>query len=84
MINHLTDAQMNQYFGWVHVSDTPSTYVHMSYGVDGTFLETSRLKTKWKGRKRYHFTKKSALAAKNKTLQLASSASDMVPFLTWK
>lgn len=30
MANHLTEFQMNQYFGWVQGSDMPSTYVHLS------------------------------------------------------
>ncbi|MFQ5621093.1 MAG: tyrosine-type recombinase/integrase, partial [Candidatus Nanoarchaeia archaeon] len=30
MAHHLTEFQMNQYFGWVQGSDMPSTYVHMS------------------------------------------------------
>lgn len=30
LANHLTEAQMNQYFGWVAGSDVPSTYVHLS------------------------------------------------------
>jgi len=30
LANHLTEAQMNHYFGWVQGSDMPSTYVHLS------------------------------------------------------
>ena len=30
LANLLTEAQMNQYFGWVTGSDRPSTYVHLS------------------------------------------------------
>ena len=30
LANHLTEAQMNEYFGWVQGSDMPSTYVHLS------------------------------------------------------
>jgi ribosomal protein L40E len=30
LANHLTEAQMNQLFGWVQGSDMPSTYVHLS------------------------------------------------------
>jgi site-specific recombinase XerD/ribosomal protein L40E len=30
MAKHLTEFQMNQYFGWIQGSDMPSTYVHMS------------------------------------------------------
>jgi ribosomal protein L40E len=30
MARHLTEFQMNQYFGWVQGSGMPATYVHMS------------------------------------------------------
>jgi len=30
LANHLTEAQMNHFFGWVQGSDMPSTYVHLS------------------------------------------------------
>lgn len=30
MANHLTEAQMNAYFGWVQGPDVPSIYVHLS------------------------------------------------------
>ncbi|MBD3259402.1 tyrosine-type recombinase/integrase [Candidatus Woesearchaeota archaeon] len=30
LANHLTEFQMNQYFGWIQGSDMPSTYVHLS------------------------------------------------------
>jgi len=30
MANHLTEAQMNMYFGWVQGSNMPSIYVHLS------------------------------------------------------
>ncbi|MFA5142190.1 MAG: tyrosine-type recombinase/integrase [Candidatus Woesearchaeota archaeon] len=30
LANHLTEFQMNQYFGWAQGSEMPSTYVHMS------------------------------------------------------
>ncbi len=30
MANHLTEFQMNQYFGWIQGSSMPSTYVHLS------------------------------------------------------
>ena len=30
MASHLTEFQMNQYFGWIQGSDMPGTYVHMS------------------------------------------------------
>lgn len=40
LANHLTEAQMNQYFGWVQGSDMPSVYVHLSgKDVDGPILQ---------------------------------------------
>jgi hypothetical protein len=30
LAQHLTEAQMNEFFGWVQGSDMPSTYVHLS------------------------------------------------------
>jgi integrase len=30
LAHHLTEAQMNAYFGWVHGSEMPATYVHIS------------------------------------------------------
>ena len=30
LADHLTEFQMNQYFGWIQGSDMPSTYVHMN------------------------------------------------------
>ncbi len=30
MASHLTEFQMNQYFGWIQGSDMPATYVHMN------------------------------------------------------
>jgi len=40
LANHLTEFQMNQYFGWIQGSDMPSTYVHMSgKEVDKAILE---------------------------------------------
>jgi len=46
LANHLTEFQMNQYFGWIQGSDMPSTYVHMSgREVDGAILELNGFKT---------------------------------------
>jgi len=46
LANHLTEFQMNQYFGWIQGSDMPSTYVHLSgREVDGAILELNGLKT---------------------------------------
>lgn len=44
MANHLTEFQMNQYFGWIQGSDMPSTYVHMSgREVDNAILKMNGL-----------------------------------------
>jgi len=40
MARHMTEFQMNQYFGWVQGSEMPSTYVHMS----GKDLDSAILK----------------------------------------
>jgi len=46
MANHLTEFQMNQYFGWIQGSDMPSTYVHMSgKEVDSAILQMNGIKT---------------------------------------
>lgn len=45
MARHLTEFQMNQYFGWIQGSDMPSTYVHMSgRDVDNAVLAMNGLK----------------------------------------
>ena len=45
LANHLTEAQMNQYFGWVQGSDMPSTYVHLSgRDVDSAILSLYGIK----------------------------------------
>ena len=46
MANHLTEFQMNQYFGWIQGSNMPSTYVHLSgKNVDNAILEMNGFKT---------------------------------------
>ncbi len=46
MANHLTEFQMNQYFGWIQGSDMPSTYVHMSgREVDEAILTMNGIKS---------------------------------------
>ncbi len=41
LANHLTEAQMNEFFGWVQGSDMPSVYVHLSgRDVDDALLKT--------------------------------------------
>jgi len=47
MANHLTEFQMNQYFGWIQGSDMPATYVHLSgRETDKAILEMNGLKDK--------------------------------------
>lgn len=49
LANHLTEAQMNHYFGWVQGSDMPSTYVHLSgRDVDNAILSLYGIKEKEK------------------------------------
>jgi len=44
MANHLTEFQMNQYFGWIQGSEMPATYVHLSgKEVDKAILEMNGL-----------------------------------------
>ncbi len=45
LANHLTEFQMNQYFGWTQGSEMPSTYVHMSgKEVEGAILALNGIK----------------------------------------
>jgi len=45
LAKHLTEAQMDQYFGWVRGSDMPGTYVHLSgRDVDEAILKLRGLK----------------------------------------
>jgi integrase len=47
MANHLTEAQMNNYFGWVQGSKMAGTYVHMSgRDMDNAILKMNGLKNK--------------------------------------
>lgn len=47
LANHLTEAQMNQYLGWVRGSDMPATYVHLSgRDVDEAILKLRGLQPK--------------------------------------
>lgn len=46
MANYLTEAQMNQYFGWVQGSDMPAVYVHLSgRDVDDAVLKANGVNT---------------------------------------
>jgi integrase len=46
MAHHLTEFQMNQYFGWFQGSRMPATYVHMSgRDVDTAILRMNGMKT---------------------------------------
>jgi len=47
MANHLTEFQMNQYFGWKQGSDMPATYVHLSgKDVDNAIFTMNGIKVK--------------------------------------
>lgn len=47
MANHMTEAQMKVYFGWVQASDMASTYVHLSgRDTDNAILELNGLSKK--------------------------------------
>lgn len=58
LANHLTEFQMNQYFGWIQGSDMPSTYVHMSgrevdkaiLALNGIKIETKQEESKFQPR----------------------------------
>jgi len=44
LAKHLTEAQMNEYMGWVQGSDMPSTYVHLSgRDVDHALLKLNNI-----------------------------------------
>ncbi len=44
LAKHLTEAQMNEYMGWVQGSDMPSTYVHLSgRDVDQALLKLNNI-----------------------------------------
>jgi len=46
LAKHMTEFQMNQYFGWIQGSDMPSTYVHLSgKDIDDAILKLSGVKT---------------------------------------
>lgn len=46
MAKHLTEFQMNQYFGWIQGSGMPATYVHMSgRDVDNSILKMNGMET---------------------------------------
>jgi len=46
LAKHLTEAQMNEYMGWVQGSDMPSTYVHLSgRDVDQALLKLNNIQT---------------------------------------
>jgi site-specific recombinase XerD len=49
LANHLTEAQMKEFFGWVQSSEMASVYVHLSgRDVDGALLKTYGLENKKK------------------------------------
>jgi site-specific recombinase XerD len=61
MAQHFTDAQLNQYFGWVQGSKMPATYIHMSMrDLDSSVLELHGLKDD-KNKKKDDFTPKKCI-----------------------
>ena len=49
MAKHLTEFQMNKYFGWIQGSDMPSTYVHLSgRDLDDSILSFNGIKVEKK------------------------------------
>ena len=47
LADHLTEFQMNQYFGWIQGSKMPSTYIHMSgKKIDASILALNGIKNK--------------------------------------
>lgn len=51
LATHLTEAEMNEYFGWVQGSDMPATYVHLSgRDIDDKILQIHGLKPRDKDR----------------------------------
>ena len=49
MASHLTEFQMNQYFGWIQGSGMPATYVHLNgRDVDNAILEMNGIKNNTK------------------------------------
>ncbi len=59
LANHLTEAQMNQYFGWAQGSKMSSTYVHLSgRDLDGAILKLNGLKEENKGKEEETTVKK--------------------------
>jgi integrase/recombinase XerD len=50
LATHLTEAQMNEYMGWVQGSNMPSTYVHLSgRDVDNALLKLNNITVSDKG-----------------------------------
>ena len=60
LANHLTEAQMKEYFGWVQGSDMASTYVHLSgRDIDNALLKLNRIPTQEEDNHKNDFSLKS-------------------------
>lgn len=71
MANHLTEFQMNQYFGWIQGSDMPATYVHMSgREVDSAILEMNGIHSE---KKKEESTLKPVICPRCETINSAGS-----------
>ncbi len=61
MANHLTDSQMDHYFGWVQGSKMPSVYVHLSgRDMDDAILKMNGIKIE-ETEKKNHFAPQTCL-----------------------
>jgi integrase/recombinase XerD len=70
MARHLTEFQMNQYFGWIQGSDMPATYVHMSgKDVDNAILAMNGMKVQ----EEKSFQEKPKICSRCDTINLISS-----------
>ena len=65
LANHLTEAQMKAYFGWVQGSDMASTYVHLSgRDVDNALLKLNNIAAPEEDRRRNELAPRSCPACK--------------------
>jgi len=68
MANYLTEAQMNQYFGWIQGSDMPFIYVHLSgRDIDDAVLKANGV----------HETKRQSLDMDNESQESKNRSLDM-------
>lgn len=62
LAQHLTEAQMNEYMGWVQGSDMPSTYVHLSgRDIDNALLRLNNIPVSDDDKKKNDFSLRKCL-----------------------